>query len=154
GIITIVMGAPGVPLNERIRSGAVAGALFLAVTLFGFVYLPRHLIDRYDFIPNLYAAPRNGQSLATSRLAKLAGVPTNTPGFETVLLLRPDRSVSLNVGKMSIVGLEATAASQKRIERFLERRGYQTALSDTAFKALHDAATLRWDTPDTLRVIY
>ncbi len=154
GIIAVVLGAPGISASDRVRSGAAAFILFLVITLFSNVYLPHYLIDRYDFVPSLDRLSSNGVSVATSRLSKLSGVPTNTPGFETVLLLSPDRSVSLNIGKTSIVGLEASASAEKRIERFLELRGYQTALSDTAFKTLHDAAALRWDTPDTLRVIY
>jgi hypothetical protein len=55
---------------------------------------------------------------------------------------------------MSAVGLLADAQTSHKIEGFLQDRGFATSLSDPAFMTMHDAASLRWDSEESLRIDY
>jgi hypothetical protein len=73
-------------------------------------------------------------------------------GVDTIILLGQDRSVTLDTPRQSIVGLEATPDTARLVDAFLRRRHYTTAFADRAIKAIHDAASLAWDSEESLRV--
>src|SRR2546425_3154333 len=53
-----------------------------------------------------------------------------------------------------VTGLDTSPQTARKIEEYLKKRGYTTALSVPAFKAMHDSASTQWDSAESLRVDY
>lgn len=145
--LAIALGAPNLDARDRFRAGVLPALLLALLLLFGRVWLPSLLQSRHDYPPGSLME-------ATRRLAATAGVRLAPSGTETLAILRPGEAVWLNVPLQSIVGIDGSREAAHRVEAFLERRGFATALADPAFKTLHDSASLAWDPVESLRVDY
>jgi len=148
----IALGTPGLRSHERIRASLFPLFTLLLVFLFGRGVLPTVMFYRYDYEPGNGTALADRQIRAIDRLAQAAGIRKGPSDSYTFLLLGRERSLSLNVEMQSFLGLDASQEAAVKIEEFLKRRGYRTALADPAFKTLHDAASLQWDSQESLRV--
>jgi len=145
--LLIALGAPWLSARERLRAALAPGILLALILLFGRVWLPGWMQSRYDYPPGNLAT-------AVRRLAAAAGVRLASSGTERLAILRQGRAAWLSVPGQTIVGIEGSREAAHKVEAFLERRNFATALADPAFKALHDAASLQWDVLESLRVDY
>lgn len=141
----IALGTPGMNWHKRARASLFPLFALLLVFLFGRWIMPAVMLHRYDYEPG-------GGPTLVDRLAKAAGIRKGASEGYTFLLLGRERSISLNVSVQSFLGLDASEEASRKIEKFLKRRGYRTALADPAFKTMHDSASLRWDSAESLRV--
>jgi len=150
--ILVSLGLPSASPSARIVL-ALGGFATLALIYFGrAVALPSYLASRYEYDPMRDSVDSEGITRGAKRLAKLAGVPMRTEEMDTILVFRRNRLAAWNIPRRSITGIDAGPESADRIERFLRDRKYVTSLADAAYKTLHDAASLQWDSEALLRV--
>ena len=147
GASLFALGASQLAVAKRLRAGLLPVLLILTLCLTKAVWAPDLLLNRYDFAPDSTIAPEE-------RLARLTGVPRTSGGEQTVVLLFRRRAVVMKVPRQTVVGLSGDKEAARRVESFLERRGFATALADPAFKAMHDAASLSWNPVESLRIDY
>jgi hypothetical protein len=119
----------------------LAGAALAFILLLGGAeaYLYRSVAEgRYDYGRDL-AALVSASRRPSSRWAYLIFTPTPAPfpGF---------------VSSLTIQGIDASPDSAWRAWAYLRRRQFQSMLAGEAFIYLHDCASLRWDSTESLRV--
>lgn len=89
---------------------------------------------------------------ASERLARQVKLAPPVP--QTAFLMAGERVVPLHFTGRSISELSASPESARSIERYLEKNNYRTPLSYPAYITLHDAASLQWDSTESLRVCF
>jgi hypothetical protein len=139
----------GVPsYNLKMRWIAVAPSIILlaGVWYYSGRWYPQRMRVRYDYLPQ-------SRQTDAQRLASLTGVTMSPSDRQAVLIISPQGAMALNVELLSVGGLDAGKDAFDRIEAFLKRRNYRTALANVSFETLYDSAALRWDIPERLRVI-
>jgi hypothetical protein len=75
------------------------------------------------------------------------------PGDRTLLVLAPGRRpITGFLAGSDLRGLDPSEEGRRRIWDYLRRRQYCSAAAEEAFVRLHDAASLSWDSAESLRV--
>jgi hypothetical protein len=87
-------------------------------------------------------------------LAAAVGAPHGATSTRAFLLFVPEVPVPLagRVPFMSIEGVSADDGTVRRTWDYLQRRRFRTAVAWHALVHLHDCASLRWDSDESLRV--
>jgi hypothetical protein len=92
---------------------------------------------------------------AAGDLADRIGAERRPSGTRTYLLFPPSSAGGPLPGAvpfMSIEGIDAGNDSPRRTWEYLQERRFKTAAAWKAFVHLHDCASLRWDSAESLRV--
>jgi hypothetical protein len=136
GIVGHALARPG-----SARASLIAPCLILlALLAVGEARLTATVLDHYDY----------GRDLAA-----LVGAPTGPSSARTYLIFAPASGSEPLPGMVpyaSIQHVDAGHDSARLTWQYLERRRYQTAASWPALVHLHDCASLRWDSAESLRV--
>lgn len=142
----VALGVPG--YTPKMRWIAIAPSLLLlaGVWFYSGRWYPQRMRARYDYLPQ-------SRQTDAQRLAAIAGVRMSPADRQALLIIAPQGAMALNVEVLSVGGLDASKESADRIEAFLQRRNYRTALANVSFETLYDSASLRWDIPERLRIV-
>jgi hypothetical protein len=147
GGLLVALGAPGKSWPNRLKTALLPFAILVFTFWIGRAWLPGLLRDRYDFD----LTTRIPEPVA---LARAAGIKLDPSGRQTILMVRNERAIPVPINIQSFIGVDAGVEAGKKVDAFLKKRDYVTALSQPAFFALHDAASLQWDPLGTLQVDY
>jgi hypothetical protein len=142
----VALGTPSYTIKMRLIAVIPSLILLAGIWYYSGRLYPQRMRSRFDYLP------QSSQTDA-QRLAAITGVKQSPAERQTLLIISPQGAMSLNVEVLSVGGLDAGKESFDRIEDFLKRRNFRTALANVSFETLYDSASLRWDIPERLRVI-
>lgn len=146
GVFAVALATPGV--SRLFRGRWLAAGILLFVLLFraDHVWIPNTLRDRYDYTAN--------ESLsAAERLTQKVPLATTETPRQTILLLAGGASLRFQVASRTVRDpLDLSEENANRLEAFLTRRTYLSALAVPALSTLFDAKAFAWEPLENLRV--
>lgn len=145
GILT-ALAVPWHSTRQRIAASAVPALVFVITAVQMFVVVPGRAARLHDF-------HLGKTEQAEQQLKKIVGTPAGAPTVTRfVILATGSVTPTLTYRDQSTTGIRADAATAARITRFLDSRGWQTALASPAISTLHDAASAAWEPERSLDI--
>jgi hypothetical protein len=141
------LAVPEMPYSRRLRHMLFPFLMLLAAWGIS-ALLPSWQYQHFDYSPGMSKISQD------ALMAEKTGAPLSSAGTMRMILRTRMGDMLLQSPLQTVNGEPADALSRDALMKYLNKRGYRTALSFPLFTSLHDMASLDWDSEASLRLDY